>query len=290
MLPWRRIGVALKGGQTEVGPLIARVAARVEAHGLELVLDPEAAAALPGTPPEEAPKLEELPSRCDLLVVLGGDGTVLAAARAIGERDVAILGINLGQLGFLADIARDDLESALASVLSGRYCIQERARLQVTHDRVAGGCERDLVLNDAVITKGSALARLIELEARVDERLIASYRSDGLILSTPTGSTAYNLSAGGPLVDPRLPALILSPICPHTLTQRPLVLPDSLRVEVRLHSREDATLTLDGQIGVPLRCGDRLQVTRSAHPLRFVTLSPHDPFATLRGKLGWGAR
>ena len=141
-----------------------------------------------------------------------------------------------------------------------------------------------------MITKGSALARLIELEARVDGRVIGTYRSDGLIVATPTGSSAYNLSAGGPLLDPRVSATILNPICPHTLSQRPLVLPDSLEVEVRLASSEDATLTLDGQVGTLLRTGAKLSVVRSSYPQRFVTLSGHDPFKTLREKLGWGSR
>ena len=289
MAPWQRIGVALKSGQQEVAPLVQRVVSRVAGQGIEVALDPEAAAAA-SDPALASMKLEELAARCDLLIVLGGDGTVLAAVRAVGEREVPILGINLGHLGFLTDLAPDDLDVALTAVLRGEHGVKERARLQVTHVNAAGEAQIDRVLNDAVITKGSALARLIELEARVDGELIASYRSDGLILATPTGSTAYNLSAGGPLVDLRVPALILNPICPHTLTQRPLVLPDSLEVEVQLLSSEDAILTLDGQVGLPLRPGDTLRVTRSPHPARFITLPPLQPFETLRKKLGWGAR
>ncbi len=275
MVPWKRIGVALKSGQAGVEPLLRRIVAGVSDHGLELVQE--------GT-------LDEIAARCDLLIVLGGDGTVLAAARAIGERDVAILGINVGRLGFLADVSPDEVDAALAGILGGEHRIQERSRLAVTCLKQGSPPQVDLVLNDAVITKGTALARLIELEARIDQRVIASYRSDGLILCTPTGSTAYNLSAGGPLVDPSVPAMIISPICPHTLTQRPLVLPDSVQIEVRLLPREEATLTLDGQVGTGLQPGDAVRVTRSAHPVRFVTAPEHDRFETLRKKLGWGSR
>jgi len=281
MIPWKRIGVALKSGQAGVEPLLRRIVAKADEHGLELVLDREAA-------------LEETAARSDLLIVLGGDGTVLAAARAIGERDVAILGINVGRLGFLADVSPDEVDRALAAIFAGDYRIQERSRLAVTciKQDLEPDSEppADLVLNDAVITKGTALARLIELEARIDQKVIATYRSDGLILATPTGSTAYNLSAGGPLIDPTVPAMIISPICPHTLTQRPLVLPDSVQVEVRLLPREEATLTLDGQVGTSLQPGDAVRVTRAARPVRFVTAPDHDPFETLRKKLGWGSR
>jgi len=279
MVPWKRIGVALKSGQTEVEPLLRRIVADVDDHGLEVVFEREGEVSL-----------EQVAARSDLLLVLGGDGSVLAAVRAIGERDVPILGINLGRLGFLTDVSPDDIHVALTTVLGGEYEIQERSRLAVTCLKQGAEPQVELVLNDAVITKGSALARLIELEALIDQKVIASYRSDGLILSTPTGSTAYNLSAGGPILDPRVAAMILNPICPHTLTQRPLVLPDSLQVEVRLLPREEATLTLDGQVGTPLQPGDAVRVTRSSHPARFITVPGHNHFETLRMKLGWGSR
>jgi NAD+ kinase len=149
---------------------------------------------------------------------------------------------------------------------------------------------RELVLNDAVIAKGSALARLIELEACVGARVVSTYRSDGLIVATPTGSTAYNLSAGGPILDPHVRAAILNPICPHTLTQRPLVLPDDVEISVRLCSQEEAALTLDGQVGATLAKDDVVRVVKAAEPARFVATPPHDPFGTLRTKLGWGSR
>ncbi len=287
MIPWKRVGVALKSGQAGVEPLLRRIVADVSEHGLELILEREVARVLGSDSDSD---LEQVAARADLLIVLGGDGSMLAAARAIGEREVAILGINVGRLGFLADVSPDEADAALAAVLGGDYRIRERSRLAVTC--LKQGCEPqvDLVLNDAVITKGTALARLIELELLIDQSVVASYRSDGLIIATPTGSSAYNLSAGGPLVDPSVPAMIINPICPHTLTQRPLVLPDSVQVEVRLLPREEATLTLDGQVGMSLQPGDAVRVTRSARPMRFVTVPEHDLFETLRKKLGWGSR
>ena len=147
---------------------------------------------------------------------------------------------------------------------------------------------RELVLNDVVLTKGTALARMIDLHVRVDDQLVATYRSDGLIVATPTGSTAYNLSAGGPLLDPALPAILLTPICSHTLSQRPLVLPDDNWVEVRLLSSEEVTLTLDGQVGIALAGGDRVRIARSERPVRLVVEADDNHFATLRNKLGWG--
>jgi len=176
------------------------------------------------------------------------------------------------------------------AVLRGEHAIVERTRFEVTHSRAGRELLRERVLNDAVITKGSALARLIELEALVDGVLVSSYRSDGLLVATPTGSTAYNLSAGGPILMPGARVYVVTPICPHTLTQRPLVLPDDREILVRLRSPEDATLTLDGQVGATLKQGDEVRVVKARESARFVSTPPHDHFETLRTKLGWGSR
>lgn len=288
---WKRIALTVKAGQTAgpsgVSPLVARIVALLRARGVEVALDAAAASHLGET---SAARVDEIVAGADLLVLLGGDGSVLAAVRAICARRVPILGVNLGHLGFLTDVSLDQAEAALSAVLRDECTIVERTRFEVTHMRDGRELLRDLVLNDAVITKGSALARLIELEAQVDGRLISRYRSDGLIVATPTGSTAYNLSAGGPIIDPGVPAAILNPICPHTLTLRPLVLPDDREILVRLCSPEDAALTLDGQVGATLRTGDEVRVVKSREPARFVTTPPHDHFETLRTKLGWGSR
>jgi NAD+ kinase len=226
----------------------------------------------------------------DLVIALGGDGTVLGVARDMGERSVPILGVNRGHLGFLSDVSPDVVDSALEKVLAGQYSVRERARLRVS--RLSRGELREggLVLNDAVFTKSTPLARMIELRTRVGGERVATYRSDGLIVATPTGSTAYNLSAGGPLLDPSLRAIVLNPICPHTLTQRPLVLPDDAEVEVELVSHEEVALTLDGQSVEMLRMGDRARITCSRHPALLVELPPYNHFETLREKLGWAAQ
>ncbi len=290
MAVWKRIGIALKSGQEGIGPLLQQIVGVVQQQGLDVCLEKEAAAQWPGAEPIPTYALDGIVDQADLLVVLGGDGTVLAAARAIGRREVPILGINTGHLGFLADLSREEAAGTLATILAGEYRIVERSRLEVTvlreHDAIAPA----LVLNDAVITKGTALARIVKLETRVNNEVIDIYRSDGLIVATPTGSTAYNLSAGGPLVDPQLGAIILNPICPHTLTQRPLVLPDTVEVEVRIAAGEEVTLTLDGQVGHPLNSDDRVRITRSDYPVRFVTAPDQNQFSTLRNKLGWGTR
>ena len=285
---WKRIALTVKAGQSAgVAALLTRMIALLQSRGLDFVLDAEAAA-LSGVP--GGGKLDEIVAGADLLIVLGGDGSVLAAVRAIGARRVPVLGVNLGHLGFLTDVNPDEAEAALDATLRGNYTLVERSRFEVSHRRDGRELLRGLVLNDAVIAKGSALARLIELEARVGGRLISTYRSDGLIVATPTGSTAYNLSAGGPILDPQVRAAILNPICPHTLSLRPLVLPDDVEISVRLCSQEEAALTLDGQVGATLRKDDVVRVVKAAEPVRFVTTPPHDHFDTLRTKLGWGSR
>ena len=284
---WKRIALAVKAGQAGAGPLVSRLVSLARKHGVDVVLDTHAASHL-GESGGHA--LEEVARVADLLVVLGGDGSVLASVRAIGARRVPVLGVNLGHLGFLTDVSPGEAEAALEACLRGDFVESQRMRFEVTHTRGARELSRALVLNDAVITKGSALARLIELEAQVDDRVVATYRSDGLIVATPTGSTAYNLSAGGPILDVDVRAAILNPICPHTLTLRPLVLPDDREIVVRLRSAEDATLTLDGQVGASVRTGDAVRVVKASEPARFVTAPARDHFDTLRTKLGWGTR
>jgi NAD+ kinase len=262
-----RIGIAARPGGLDLESLLRNIVEVVRDHGVEIACETGI-----GLPREAVPGIEWLPrdqvlARADLVIALGGDGTVLAVARDIGERSVPILGVNRGHLGFLADVSPEVVDAALAKVLAGQYEIRERLRLRVS--RLSSGALRagDLVLNDAVITKSTPLARMIELRTWVGGERVATYRSDGLIVATPTGSTAYNLSAGGPLLDPSLRVMVLNPICPHTLTQRPLVLPDSAEVEVELISHEEVALTL----------------------ARFVELPPYNHFDTLRAKLGWGA-
>jgi NAD+ kinase len=225
----------------------------------------------------------------DLVVVLGGDGTLLSVARHF-TTGVPILGVNLGNLGFLTEIGRAELYPAMVQVLAGKFESERRMLFDVeVQQRSAGGEPRRFrVLNDAVVTK-SALARIIELTLEVDGNLIARYRSDGLIVSTPTGSTAYNLSAGGPVVNPLLPVAVLTPICPHALSLRPIVVPATSRIQVILETdREEVFVTLDGQEGTPLRAGDAVRVTQSEASVRLVRLGDHGFYSNLRRKLRWG--
>jgi NAD+ kinase len=228
--------------------------------------------------------------QAELVVVLGGDGTLISVARMIGERGLPIFGVNLGSLGFLTEITLDELYPALASCLEGNYRISERMMLSVTVERDGDLICENRVLNDAVINKG-ALARIIDLETTVNGDYLATFRGDGLIISTPTGSTGYSLSAGGPILYPELDCFVLSPICPHTLTNRPIVVGSDAVIKVALKCiNEDVCLTLDGQVGVKLECGDVIRIARSKQRTHLIVSGSRDYFEILRTKLKWGER
>lgn len=232
----------------------------------------------------------EIPGRADLVVVLGGDGTLISVARLMGDLDVPILAVNLGSLGFLTEITLDELYSSLERVLKGEYSISERMMLRCRILRNGGEISSHLVLNDVVINKG-ALARIIDLEAYVDDNYLTTFKSDGLIISSPTGSTGYSLSANGPIVHPAVNCILITPICPHTLTNRPVVVSRDSKVRARLISKdEDVYLTLDGQVGVELRSGDVLEVWRAENRTRLIMSESRDFFEVLRMKLKWGER
>lgn len=223
----------------------------------------------------------------DLVVVLGGDGTMLSVARSL-PKPIPVLGVNLGRLGFLTEVARSELYPAMVKVLAGNYEKEERALFKVRLERAAGSSSSYFVLNDAVISK-SALARIVELRITIDDYLVGLYRADGLIVSTPTGSTAYNLSADGPIVSPSLPVAVITPICPHTLSARPLVVPDHRMIEITLETpREEVYLTLDGQEGASLSYRDKVQLMRSEKKAVLVKVEGHTFYENLRRKLGWG--
>jgi NAD+ kinase len=268
------------------GPSIAaELGASLEARGVQVCFDAVTAQALGrgGGPPRDA-----LPPDVDLAIGVGGDGTLLSLARIAAPRRVPILGINFGSLGFLAELQPDELFAGLEALVEGRYTIEERQTLRV---RCSGRVEHDYaVLNDAVITKG-ALARMITIGVSVDGAEVAAYTSDGLIVATPTGSTAYNLSAGGPILDPRMQAFVISPICPHTMTCRPLVVPGDVRIEAALKSGgEEVFVTLDGQVGFPFSGHDRLAIDAYPHPVRLVRVAGRGFFEILRRKLRWAER
>ena len=232
---------------------------------------------------------EEGGRRADLAVVIGGDGTLLASARAIGARETPILGINLGHLGFLTELRCDEIDDVLAAALAGRAPLERRPLLAVSHNDDQPD-DQHLALNDVVISSSSAV-RLFTLSLYIDAEWVTDYRADGLILSTPTGSTAYSLSAGGPVVVPSVDALLVSPICPHSLSQRPLVLPGSTRIRVVLPEGRPGTtvqVTMDGQVSFPLLPGESVTVERAAFATVLVRRPGRSFFSVLRSKLGWG--
>jgi NAD+ kinase len=283
--PIQKVGLCLKPASQAAGDAARDLRTWLAGRGIEVLLDAEAGERLGG------PGLsrEALAQRADLLVVLGGDGTLLAVAREAGPVSVPILGVNLGALGFLAEVSPEDLEGALERVLGGELETVARMRMEVETLREGVSLGRYLALNDVVITR-SDLSRVIDIEAWTDGSPVATYHGDGLIVATPTGSTAYSLSAGGPILHPALDAMVLTPICPHTLTQRPIVLAGGSRIEMRVAApRGAAQLTVDGQAGLPLEPGDRVGVTRSAHSAHFVVSPFRSRFDVLRAKLRWGA-
>ena len=284
----QRIGIAAKPKKPEAEPILRTLVAWLRDHGREVLLDQEAVDICP----EVGPGLprSEVAATADLIIVLGGDGTLLSVARLIGSREVPILGVNLGGLGFLTEVTLDELFPTLEAVLRDQYSLSRRLTLTV---RVLRGSELVAsfeALNDAVINK-TALSRIVDLETHVNGEYVATFRADGLILSTPTGSTAYCLAAGGPIMYPTLPALVIIPICPHTLTNRPLVVPDSAVVEIIQGSDgEDVHLTVDGQVGVDLRYRDVVAVQRSPRSIALVKSPKLNYFDLLRTKLKWGER
>jgi NAD+ kinase len=283
----RRVLVVAKIGSSEGARLAADLADWLERRDIDVLFDSGTANAL-NRP--ERPGPDELPDDIDLAIVAGGDGTLLSVARSATPRGIPLLGVNFGSLGFLTEFQPDELFDGLGDITDGRYSIEERQTLRVRYRR-GGQSEREYaLLNDAVITK-SALARMINIRVRVDGEHVATYTSDGLIVSTPTGSTAYNLSAGGPILDPRMSAFVIAPICPHTMTYRPLVVPGSVCIEVALQDGdEEVYLTLDGQIGFPFTAADRLIVDTHPHPVRLVRVTGLSFFEVLRRKLRWGER
>jgi NAD+ kinase len=224
----------------------------------------------------------------DLAIVLGGDGTMISAARQLQNLDVPVLGINYGSLGYITEFRIEELYDALDTVLAGNYELDKRVTLDVTHLHSGREQSKNRVLNDVVINK-AALARIINIEARLDGLYVNEFRADGLIVSTPTGSTAYNLSAGGPIVFPSMNAVVVTPICPFTLSNRPIVVPDTAEIELRLKTdNEDVALTLDGQIGFELKTEDVIKVAKSKTTLNLVKPHNRNYFDVLRNKLKWG--
>jgi NAD+ kinase len=271
----------------QVGRTVPELLTWLHAHGYNVIVDPETAKYCKGE--EEVARSQMAARPLDLVVVLGGDGTLLSAARATASIDVPLLGVNLGSLGFLTDIPLSSLFAMLEKIVEGKAAVEQRSLMQcdlLRGEQVAGTY---LVFNDAVVNK-TTLARLNTYDLFVDGVFVSSYRADGMIVSTPTGSTAYSLSAGGPVLMPTVNAFVITPVAPHSLTHRPLVVPDSAVVELFLRSDEEvAYLSLDGQPGLDLRDGDRVRCCRSEHHVSLFR-TDHDFFHVLRSKLKWGER
>lgn len=232
--------------------------------------------------------LSEEALAADLIVVLGGDGTMISTARMAGGSDVLVLGINYGSLGYLTEFRIEEMFPALEAIIAGQYDVDSREMLEVELIREKATSASGRVLNDVVINK-AALARIIETEVRLNGLYVNSFRSDGLIVSTPTGSTAYNLSAGGPIIFPSMRAVVLTPICPFTLTNRPIVIPDTAEIDIELkHENEGVVLSLDGQIGYSMIAGDIVRIRKSSASFNLVQPTNRNYFDVLRDKLKWG--
>jgi NAD+ kinase len=280
----KTVGLVPRLASEEAAQLAREMARWLEARGLSALVEAEAGVSdVPSAPGRD------LAARADLLVVLGGDGTLIHAAGLCVGREVPILGVNLGTLGFLTEVPRERAYPLLERALAGTLVASPRLMLAVEvrrgHDVLLSGA----VLNDAVIAK-NALSRLATLEVSIDGRPATTYQADGLIVATPTGSTAYSLSANGPIVLPALDAIVLTPICPHTLTQRPLVVPARSQVRVRLASPGEMFVTLDGARGRPLELGEEVWLEPAAQKTLILRNPDLDAFTILREKLGWGAR
>ena len=289
--PVTRVGLVAKHRLEAAATVLAELARWLESRGVDPVFETETAglASLPNGPATTS--RDDLPRNCDVIVVLGGDGTFIGMAGRIARAgtDVPILGVNFGSLGFLTEIALPELYGALETVLSGNAVIEPRAMLTARTTRNDALFAEHVVLNDIVITKG-ALSRIIEMSVTVGDDPVTRVRADGLIIATPTGSTAYNLAAGGPIVHPAVDALLLTPIAPHTLTNRPIVIPASAEVRVRpiMESNDEVFVTFDGQSGFPLQPSDSVTVRRAARPLHVVKSAERTYFELLRSKLKWG--
>jgi len=284
----RSVGIISKPKKEEVAAIVPPLLAWLRARGLKVLYDQETAACIPSAG-DGLPR-ETLAKEVDLLLVFGGDGTLLAAARSLDERSIPILPVNLGGLGFLTSVTLGELYPLLEQVLEGKHRISERMLLQAELIRAGRIVHARRALNDAVLNK-AALARMAEFDLHIDDTYVCSYRGDGLIISTPTGSTAYSLAAGGPILYPVLQAFIITPICPHTLTNRPLVVPDTARIRVDCRAGEEAIyLTLDGQVGIEMKHGDQVTVRKAPSLLHLVRPPRKNYFEILRSKLKWGER
>jgi len=284
---FRIVGLISKTRDPAVADTLATLAADLAKRGIRVILD-ESTTTHFTEPSEPVLTRTELAAQCDLAIVVGGDGTLLNAARSLAEADVPVLGVNLGRLGFLVDVSPSEMHERLDEILAGQYDEEQRALIHASVVRGSETVGESDALNDVVIHKWD-IARMIEVDTSIDQHFLNSLRADGLIVSTPTGSTAYALSGGGPILDPALEALVLVPICPHTLSNRPIVISDQAKIEILLHGDDTtrAQITCDGQVNFGLIAGDRINIRRKTHKLRLIHPLQHDHFDIMRKKLRW---
>jgi len=293
MSPIARVGIVAKSHLQVASPHLIDVERWLASRGVEAVFDTATAALMPPNAARHVADKQSLVSGVGLVLVLGGDGTLLSMADCIGRAglNVPILGVNFGSLGFLTEVTLPELYPALETALAGHAHIEERLTLRATIARPSGTTSSESAVNDVVINKG-ARSRLIDLSIWLGDGLVTTVRADGLIVATPTGSTAYNLAAGGPIVQPNVDALVLTPIAPHTLTNRPIVIPSSSTVRVKpvMDERDEVFVTFDGQAGCELHAGDEISVCRAGQPMRLVRPATRSYYEVLREKLNWGKR
>ena len=284
----KRVGIVAKLDHPQAAEVVSALIDWLAARGRSAVVEKETAGLVP-TLSVPAVRKADLPPQADLIVVLGGDGTLLSMARQVGDLGIPLVGVNLGGLGFLTATTLEEMYPALEAVLAGDVVFEERMMLSVRVVRDGEAFPEYVALNDVVITK-SAMSRIINLTVAVDGAYATAYRADGLIISTPTGSTAYSLSAGGPIIFPTMDAVVLTPICSHTLTNRPIVLPAPQRIDVTLLTDQEVAVTLDGQVALPLKEHDRVEIAQARARTRLVRFPRKDFFSVLRTKLKWGER
>ena len=283
---FKRIGIISRPRRSNIAEVVPPLLRWLEQRGLQSVYDIETATVLKGGAVGKT--RHKVAQESDLLLVLGGDGTILAASREAAHHDIPVLPINMGSLGFLTSFTVEELYPALESTLAGQAKIEERVLLDVERTHHGELLTQQRVLNDAVVHKGT-LARMIEVELFINGAFVCRYRADGLIVASPTGSTAYSLSAGGPIVQPGVASILVTPICPHTLSDRPVVIQDNSVIELILAQSSDSVfLTLDGQTGVPMQLGDRVRIVRSKERLKLIQPPNKTYFEILRNKLKWG--
>jgi NAD+ kinase len=283
---FQTIGIISRPRRSNLAVVVPPLLKWLEAHGIQTLFDEETAKCLPDGSKGET--LQRVADGSQLLLVLGGNGTMLAAARLAAARGIPILPINMGSLGFLTSFTLEELYPALDDTLDGRFSLSERVMISVELERAGKVIDNQRVLNEVVINKG-ALARMILLELTIDGVFVCRYRADGLIVASPTGTTAYSLSAGGPIVHPEVESFVITPICPHTLSDRPLVVRDSSSIETKFSGNtESVFLTLDGQRGIPLQSTDLVRVSRAKELLKLIQPPKKSYFEILRSKLKWG--